>query len=76
MKPMDRLPFIVPLGAALLGWVAGGMINSDRGLQPWFARLPWLHEWVLPAAGAVLVVVLGSAWARRKRGAAYRRVGE
>ncbi|MCL2657553.1 MAG: TerC family protein [Betaproteobacteria bacterium] len=76
MKTMERLPFIVTLGAALLGWVAGGMINSDHGLQPWFAQLPWLHRWVLPAAGAVLVVVLGSARARRKRGAAYRRVGE
>jgi YjbE family integral membrane protein len=29
---IDRFPWIVTLGAGLLGWIAGGMIFSDPGL--------------------------------------------
>ena len=35
LKLMERFPFIVTLGAALLGYIAGGMATSDTALSPW-----------------------------------------
>jgi YjbE family integral membrane protein len=76
LKLMQRFPVIVTLGAALLGFLAGGMIFSDVGLAPWVdANLP-LHEFVMPGlgvhvsipamVGAVAVVMVGQWLARRQ----------
>ncbi|HQU78198.1 MAG TPA: TerC family protein [Azonexus sp.] len=56
---MERWPWIVLLGAGLLGYVAGQMIFSDPGV---IGLLPPLPEWSAKAAGAIgalLVVVVG-----------------
>jgi YjbE family integral membrane protein len=64
---MDRLPIIVTLGAALVGWVAGGVAVTDPLMRPWVeANAAWLHA-AAPAAGAVAVVVLGRWLAARAR---------
>lgn len=59
MKLMNRFPFIVLAGAALLGYTAGEMIVGDafiaRFLEP---VLPQAHV-AVPIALAVIVVVLG-----------------
>ena len=34
-RVLDRFPVIVWAGAALLGWVAGGLIADDPALRPW-----------------------------------------
>jgi predicted tellurium resistance membrane protein TerC len=34
MALLDRLPLLVWLGAALLGWIAGEVIATDHGLEP------------------------------------------
>ena len=48
MKLMLRFPVIVPLGAALLGYLAGEMIVSDTALHHWVeTNWPW-YEWGLP----------------------------
>ncbi len=39
MTLLDRLPILVWLGAALLGWIAGDAIASDPGVHPWLQRL-------------------------------------
>lgn len=66
---LERFPILVWAGAALLGWIAGGVIASDpaiaSGLDPALA-----HKAVLAASilGALLVIVLGVArrrWIRR-----------
>jgi YjbE family integral membrane protein len=59
MKLMERFPFFVMVGAALIGWVAGEMIISDPAIKDWIdANMASLHV-VAPIVGAVLVVAVG-----------------
>ena len=59
LKLMDRLPIVIVLGGALLGWIAGDMTHTDAALKGTIdANLPFA-QWVLPIAGALLVVILG-----------------
>ena len=51
IKLMERYPFIVTLGAALIGWVGGETMVSDVALKDVLAANPWLH-YVAAAAGA------------------------
>jgi predicted tellurium resistance membrane protein TerC len=39
MMVLDRFPFLVWLGALLLGWIAGDVIESDPAVHPWVHRL-------------------------------------
>jgi YjbE family integral membrane protein len=67
MKTMDRFPIVVYVGAALIAWTAGEMIDSDKAVQPWLPEL-LQDSLYLPVLLTVLVVGLG--WysnARRKR---------
>ncbi|NQE48810.1 TerC family protein [Herbaspirillum rubrisubalbicans] len=76
LKLMEKFPVIVTLGAALLGYIAGGMIFSDTAVQ---ARLEYFianTEFILPGAGVHLslpglvgalgVVLTGLTLKRRK----------
>jgi hypothetical protein len=36
---LDRVPILVWLGAMLLGWIAGDVIETDPAVQPWLHRL-------------------------------------
>lgn len=65
LKAMERFPFIVTLGAAILGYVAGSMMISDSGLANQLAAWPQLTPLVGPC-GALLVVTLGLWLARRR----------
>ena len=63
---MERLPVIITVGAALLGWVAGEMAVTDPIGKTWVdTQAAWLH-WVAPAAGAIGVVLVGKWLAARK----------
>lgn len=64
IKLMERFPVIVTLGAALIGWVAGETIMSDRLLQDTLQSHPMLH-YVAAAAGAVLVIAVGNMLKKR-----------
>jgi len=62
---MERYPFIIVLGAGVLGWVAGGMLVTDPAAAQWIdANLQWVHirslgvNWA-EIAGALLVVSAG-----------------
>ncbi len=67
LKVMDRFPVIITLGAALLGFVAGEMAVKDGAVSGWIdANAHWLHS-VVPAAGAILVVVIGKFIAARNK---------
>ena len=64
IKLMERFPFIIMLGAALIGWVGGETIVSDVALKGLVAEQPWLHY-----AGAItgMALVLGIAqWNNRQ----------
>ena len=65
LKLMERFPIIVTAGAGLLGWVAGEMALTDPAIVDWLnAHAHYLHK-IVPAAGFVLVVVIGK-WLSRK----------
>jgi YjbE family integral membrane protein len=67
LRLIDRFPLVITLGAALLGWIAGGMLLSDIAWKGWADALPaWLPR-AAPVAGALLVVVIGMLLARRAR---------
>ena len=77
LKLMERLPIIINLGAALLGYLAAGMLSSDMAVSAWVqANLPYQHVTLpvinvhvsLPGImGAIVVLVAGSLLARRAR---------
>jgi YjbE family integral membrane protein len=48
MVVLDRFPILVWLGALLLGWIAGEVIESDPAVQP------WLHRWLDGGVGSHL----------------------
>ncbi len=76
MKLIGRFPVIITAGAALLGWVAGDMLDSDPILVGWIAaHMPWL-QFTLPLIGeiswtqilgAALVVAIGKLLTSRAR---------
>jgi YjbE family integral membrane protein len=39
MMVLDRFPILVWLGAILLGWIAGDVIETDPAIHPWLQRL-------------------------------------
>jgi YjbE family integral membrane protein len=66
LKLMDRFPIVIPLGAALLGWIAGSMLLGDAVLKPWTEGLPRMTPHAASLVGAVFVIVLGRLLGRRK----------
>jgi len=65
LKLLDRFPSVVTFGAALLGWIAGGLIINDPAGDRWpFLDTP-LAEYGMSVAGAVFVVALGHLLKRR-----------
>jgi YjbE family integral membrane protein len=65
LKLMERFPIIVTAGGGLLGWVAGEMAITDPVIAQWVdTHAHWMHN-VVPAAGFVLVIVIGKWLARR-----------
>ncbi len=68
LKVMERVPVIVTLGGALLGFLAGEMLLTDPAVT---ARLGELSRTVVNlggTVGAVLVVVAGKALRHRQHG--------
>lgn len=69
LKLMDRFPIVITFGGGLLGWIAGEMIFSDVAVKPFVAGQPgWMH-YLASIAGALFVVAIGTALARRKQSA-------
>jgi YjbE family integral membrane protein len=63
---MARLWWIVDVGAGILGWVAGEMILGDRVVQGWLGGHPSpVVTRAVQGMLAILVIVVGRAWARR-----------
>ena len=91
MMVLDRFPILVWLGATLLGWIAGDVIETDPAVHPLLQRLldgqialnldatsaifgvsPHfsldgdLVEYIASILGAIVVLVAGSLWRRRR----------
>jgi YjbE family integral membrane protein len=65
LKLIDRFPLIIYAGGALLGYVAGEMLVSERALNAIFERQQFLHS-LTPVCCALLVVVVGHVLTLRK----------
>jgi YjbE family integral membrane protein len=65
LKLLDRFPIVVTLGAALLGWIAGGLIINDPAGDRWPILDTPVAEYGASIACAVFVVALGYALKRR-----------
>jgi len=66
LKLIDRFPIVVTLGAALLGWIAGGMLVTDVVVVNQLGEVSQPVKLAVEAIGAILVVVLGKWFASRK----------
>jgi YjbE family integral membrane protein len=69
MALLDRLPILVWLGAALLAWVAGEAIVTDKAVAPalqaaFGERLTTALQWAACVAAAALVLAAGALWRR------------
>ena len=62
---MDKYPIIVYLGAMVLGKVAGEMIITDPYVQS-FLHTGHVTQYIVEAAGAISVVVVGKLWMKYK----------
>uniref|UniRef100_UPI00333E9ED6 TerC family protein n=1 Tax=Castellaniella defragrans TaxID=75697 RepID=UPI00333E9ED6 len=71
LKLIDRFPLVVTLGAALLGWIAGGMLVTDVAVDRWLGSQDGAVKIAAEIVGAVLVVAVGT-WIARRRKAAGR----
>jgi len=65
LKLLDRFPIVITLGAALLGWIAGGLIINDPAGDRWPVLDTPLAEYGMSIAGALFVVILGYVIKRR-----------
>ncbi len=66
LKMLDRFPIVVTLGAALLGWIAGGLMINDPAGDRWPRLDTPLAVYSASAAGALLVVLVGILLRKRR----------
>lgn len=66
LKLMERFPFVITLGAMLLGWIAGQMAYTDPAIK---AYLPASAVWSYGAAvaGALFVLAMGKLLQNRPK---------
>jgi len=72
---LDRFPFFIWAGSALLGWVAGQTIVGDGAIAGLVVRIggsAGALEWLAGGVGTVLVIVLGGYWRRARSTASGR----
>jgi len=71
---MDRFPVVITLGAALLGWIAGGMLLTDPAMPAVVSQsVPYAH-YVFGVVGALLVVAVGKLLCGRRGAPAAREI--
>lgn len=58
---LNKLPILVWLGAALLGWIAGEVIATDPALIPHLIA-PFDSPYFYAAFGSCLVLIVGCIW--------------
>jgi YjbE family integral membrane protein len=63
MKIMERFPIVVYIGAGLITWTAGEMIDSDSAVQPYLPGV-FVDTYWLPVA--ITIVVIGIGWWRSR----------
>ncbi len=69
IKVMERFPIVITIGAALIGWVAGEMAWDEAVIKPFTTQFPRWYEYIAATVGAVIVVGVGKALAKRAEAA-------
>lgn len=69
LKLIDRFPMVITFGAALLGWIAGGMLVTDVFVVERLGEISTMTKIAAEVVGAILVVALGKWFASRKMAA-------
>ncbi len=69
LKLIDRFPMVVTFGAALLGWIAGGMLVTDVVIVEQFGPITGTMKLAAEIVGALFIVIAGRLLAQRKRSA-------
>jgi YjbE family integral membrane protein len=64
LKLINRFPWMVNIGAGVLGWTAGSMLVEDRMLAPYLSWDVW--HWIIPALATALVLLLGRRPAEKR----------
>jgi YjbE family integral membrane protein len=65
LKLLDRFPAVVLFGAALLGWIAGGLMINDPAGDRWPILDTPVAEYGMSIAGVLFVVIVGYLLKRR-----------
>ncbi|KVE35419.1 TerC family protein [Burkholderia sp. BDU5] len=66
LKLLDRFPIFITLGAALLGWIAGGLMVNDPAGDRWPLLDTPAAIYGASVAGALFVVIAGYALKKRR----------
>ena len=66
LKMMERYPFIITLGAGLLGWLGGDLIANDKVNETILPAIILQSPWIAAIAGSGIVVGVGSLIATRR----------
>lgn len=66
LKLIDRFPLVVTAGAALLGWIAGGMIVTDVAWTEHLGAASATVKYGAAIAGAIFVAALGTYLGKKK----------
>jgi YjbE family integral membrane protein len=69
IKLMDRYPIIITFGGMLLGWIAGQMVITDPAVKAWADAQGDYLQYLVPAIGALGVLIVGKWLAARARAA-------
>jgi predicted tellurium resistance membrane protein TerC len=64
MKVMERFPVVVYLGAGLIAWTAGEMIDSDAAMHPY---LPSIFDGTYWLPIGLTIAVVGFGFLRNRR---------
>ena len=64
-KMMNKWPWLVYVGAGILGWVAGEMIVGDKLISPYLHIVGKVGHYAIPALLAAGIVVLGKIFAKK-----------
>lgn len=67
LKLIDRFPLVVTAGAALLGWIAGGMIVTDVAWTEYFGAADDTLKYAAAIVGAIAVAGIGRYLAKRRQ---------
>jgi YjbE family integral membrane protein len=66
LKLIDRFPWVVTGGAALLGWIAGDMFYTDQAIKNFGVVYSTAAHYAFKVGGAILVVAVGM-WLKSRR---------